>query len=242
MSFLNPKPDNPVTKYIEWKSDDKYFSYYDKDQKKNIEIPLPIKFIVFDEYSTIKGYNPHSESGIYSNEVSDITRDILNVKAFKSPMLITGLYKDIKDRVNAEGGKFCKSVYAVLFDKENYEIVNFQFRGSSLGTWIEKKFNTDNFSIVVTKFESGKVGKIDYTMPVFEKDIEITGNIRERLLPTAILLSDWLRSKKQVQTETEISEHQEVTDEEIQAEDIVQDHPPILSQEPEGVAEGDLPF
>ena len=40
---------NPATKFIEWKSNDKCFNYYDKEAQKNVEIPLPFKFLVLDE-------------------------------------------------------------------------------------------------------------------------------------------------------------------------------------------------
>jgi len=48
---------NPATKFLDWKSDQKGFSYYDKGLGKNVEVPLPFKFVFLDELSTVKGWN-----------------------------------------------------------------------------------------------------------------------------------------------------------------------------------------
>ena len=47
---------NPATKFLEWKSDQKGFSYYDKGLAKNVEVSLPFKFVFLDELSTVKGF------------------------------------------------------------------------------------------------------------------------------------------------------------------------------------------
>lgn len=206
MSFLNPKPDNPVKKYLEWKSDDKCFMYYDKETKEKVKVELPLKFIVLDEFSTITGFNPNSETSIYSNEVSNLNKEILNVKAFKTNLLISGLYKDIKDRLTAEGGKFTKSVYAIVYTAESYEIVCFKLHGASISGWIDKKFNTDKFGVVINGFADGKKGAIKYTMPVYEQGTPIDEKTRERLTPIAMDLQAYLESRKLQSTENEIAE------------------------------------
>ena len=74
---------NPVAKYLNWKSNDKCFSYYDKAKGENVKVELPIKFLFLEHYHTVKGWNDSSESGIYSNEVYSIGKEPLSVKAFK---------------------------------------------------------------------------------------------------------------------------------------------------------------
>ena len=109
-AFAQPQS-NPSTKFIEWKSNDKCFSYYDKDEQKNISISLPFKFLVLDELHTIKGWNDATSSAIYSNEVKFISKETLTVKPFKGNEIAKGLYKDIKKKIVAAGGHYTKSIY-----------------------------------------------------------------------------------------------------------------------------------
>ena len=41
---------NPASKFLDWKSNDKQFSYYDKEQSKTIEVKLPLKFVFLDDF------------------------------------------------------------------------------------------------------------------------------------------------------------------------------------------------
>ena len=256
MSFLNPKQDNPVKKYFEWKSDEKSFMYFDKEKEEKVFVQLPIKFVVLDELSTITGYNEKSKVGLYSNEVRDLAKEILEVKAFKNPLLITGLYKDIKDRATSEGGKFTKSVYAILYTKDSYEIVNFKLSGASIGGWIDKKFNTDKHAVEVNGMIEGKKGKVVFQCPVYDKGIELTDKIKEKLTFMALELESYLKSRTSQVTEQEHSEDNPnkgtdpvyhegsgthplaKSDESISVEDVLgTDRPPILTKDTPDVTE-----
>ena len=137
---------NPVTKYINWKSNDKAFSYYDKDKGEDIKIELPIKFLFLEHYHTVKGWNDASESGIYSNEVYAISKEPLTVKAFKGGEIASGLYKENKEQIKNAGGVYHRSIYAMLPDGE---LVNFQLKGSEAldGKKGAVKYSTPNFTI-----------------------------------------------------------------------------------------------
>ena len=82
----------PVTQYLNWKSNDKAFAYYDKEKGENVLVQLPLKFLFLEHYHTVKGWNDASESGIYSNEVYSIGKEELSVKAFKGGEIGNGLY------------------------------------------------------------------------------------------------------------------------------------------------------
>ncbi len=41
---------NPTSKYFEWKSMDKQFSYYDKEAGENVRVDLPFKFVLLQHY------------------------------------------------------------------------------------------------------------------------------------------------------------------------------------------------
>lgn len=172
-AFSQPQT-NPSTKFIEWKSNDKGFSYYDKETKENVAIPLPFKFLVLDELHTIKGWNDASSSQINSNEVKFISRDQMVVKPFKGNEIAKGLYKDIKEKIKAAGGHYVKSVYCML---EDGSIANLQLKGAacqSYGDFTAKTRSrlTDEW-VVVDKAIDGKKGAVKYTTPgfAFEKSL-----------------------------------------------------------------------
>jgi predicted RNase H-like HicB family nuclease len=166
-AFQQPQT-NPSQKFIEWKSNDKGFSYYDKETKENVAIPLPFKFLVLDELHTVKGWNDASSSQINSNEVKFISRDEMIVKPFKGNEIAKGLYKDIKEKIKAAGGHYVKSVYCML---EDGSIANLQLKGGacqSYGDFTAKTRSrlTDEW-VVVDKAIDGKKGAIKYTTPGF---------------------------------------------------------------------------
>ena len=86
MSRSNPSVNapNPAARWYEWNGETGTVRYYDKEAKKNIDVPLPFTFLLLDELACVKGWHDPSQSGIYSNEVRDTTKDKLLVKAFNS--------------------------------------------------------------------------------------------------------------------------------------------------------------
>lgn len=159
---------NPATKFIEWKSNDKCFNYYDKEAQKNVEIPLPFKFLVLDELHCIKGWNDASSSSIYSNEVKFISKEVMTVKPFKGNEIAKGYYKDIKDKVVAAGGHYTKSIYVML---EDGSLANLQLKGSGVQKWGEFTQKTRNRLadewVTVAKAEDGKKGAVKFSTPSF---------------------------------------------------------------------------
>ena len=100
---------NPSTKILDWKSNDKQFSFYDREKEANVLVPLPFKFVVLDELHTVKGWDDASQSAIYSNEVKYISKQEMTVKPFKGNEIAKGLYSLIKEKVRAAGGHYVKS-------------------------------------------------------------------------------------------------------------------------------------
>jgi hypothetical protein len=203
MSLSNPKLENPCKKFFEFKGDKGIFQYYDKETEKSIELSIPFYFIVLDELSTITGFNDENQSGIYSNEVHNITEEILRVKTFKGGISITGKYAEIKNDIKAIGGKFTKSVYAMLIKKDENEFVHFKFSGSSFAAWLEKKIDTQKFGIKVCEFKTGTKGKVTYLFPFFEKAVigEQRKNIWSDALEMDKILQKYLTSYKTQQIE-----------------------------------------
>ena len=169
------KSSNPAAKFLEWKSNDKCFSYYDKEKKENVLVPLPLKFVILEHYHTVKGWNDASESGIYANEVSFTGSEELDVKSFKGGEIAKGIYKEIRSKIIDAGGKYHRSIYVVTND---LEIINISLKGAAVSEY--SKFidvNGDNFFtqnwVEVAEVVEGKKGSITYSSPIFKKSTAI---------------------------------------------------------------------
>ena len=170
------KEKNPASKFLDWKSNDKQFAYYDKEQSKTIEIKLPLKFVFLDELHTVKGWSDSFGTSITSNEVKFISKEQMNVGVFqkntsgkwvKTP-IVDGFYNEIKEKVKSSGGHYVKSIYIML---EDGSLANIQLKGSAVQGWGEfvnanKKLLTTSW-IVVDKAIEGKKGAVKYTTPNF---------------------------------------------------------------------------
>lgn len=204
MSFSQPKAENPAKKFLHFKGDKGIFEYYDKDAEEKKELQAPFYFIVLDQLSTISGFSNEYNSGIYSNEVHSLMNEILRVKTFKSGISITGKYSDIKDEVKSAGGKFTKSVYALMFNENlETEIVNFQLSGAAFSAWIDFKFSQQLHTVAFDgECTQEKTGGIKYQKPVFKRY-----NIKKELIDEAIkadkILQDFIKQRKEQQSEQE---------------------------------------
>jgi len=215
-AFSQPQT-NPSTKFIEWKSNDKCFSFYDRETSANVSIQLPFKFLVLDELHTVKGWNDASSSQINSNEVKFISRDEMVVKPFKGNEIAKGLYKDIKERIKAAGGHYVKSVYCML---EDGSIANLQLKGAacqSYGDFTAKTRSrlTDEW-VVVAKAIDGKKGAVKYTTPGFEFDKSLSESEADLADEAFNTLEAYLKTYL---TKAQVNEI-EVVDETIEEDDL----------------------
>ena len=173
-AFAQPKA-NPATKFLDWKSNDKCFEYYDKEKQEKVSVPLPFKFLVLDELHTIKGWNDASSSGIFSNEVKFISKEVMTVKPFKGNEIAKGLYKDIKEKIVAAGGHYVKSIYIML---EDGSLANLQLKGSAVQKWGEFTQKTRNRLpdewVQVAKAIEGKKGAVKFFTPDFSFERSIS--------------------------------------------------------------------
>ena len=184
MGFLDrpeQKSTNPTSKFLEWKSDNKVFAYYDKENKQNVQVALPLTFLVLEEYHTIKGFSDSDQTGIYANEILAIGNEEFEVKTFKGRIIAKGLYNAIKANVNASGGNYHKSIYAVT--KEG-ELINISFKGACVSKWSDftqkgawKRLKDE--WVTIESAEDHQKGKVKYSTPNFSfntslSDAEVT--------------------------------------------------------------------
>lgn len=174
MSRSNPHANapNPAVRWFEWNGEHGKVRYYDKEAKQNVDVPLPFKFLLLDELASVRGWHDASESGIYSNEVRDTRTDTFVVKSFKGGSLAEGLYKDIKDSINAKGGQFVANCYIAFKDDDGLAIGSLRFKGAALGSWMEfrkaHRSSLYSMAIDITGFTEGKKGRIVFRMPTFD--------------------------------------------------------------------------
>ena len=159
---------SPVTQYLNWKSNDKAFAYYDKAKSENVLVELPIKILFLEHYHTVKGWNDASESGIFSNEVYSIGSEPLTVKAFKGGEIATGLYKEIKESIKNAGAVYNRSIYAMTSEGA---LINISLKGSGVKAYSDfyndNNHLLDNSWIEINSAKEGKKGAVKYTTPEF---------------------------------------------------------------------------
>jgi len=219
MSLSNPRiSSNPTKKYFNWQGSEGKLVYWDKEAKKNIEVKLPVNFIVLDQLTTIKGFSDSYQGSFGSNEVRS-AKDNLKVVCYGKNNkgekqvynIAEGSYEAIKDKLKGEGAKYTKSVYAALIgDKNELELVNFQLLGSALKPFFEINANDDGAVIAMNvNQEIQTKGKTKYYEPLFVKMTNTPKEIMEKSVELDRQLQEYLKSYFSKNNELEEVESQD---------------------------------
>lgn len=186
MSRSNPNQDsapNPAQRWFEWNGQNGHFRYYDKQAEKRVDLKPDFTFILLDETNSVKGWHQPSEKGIVSNAVRDTQTEPFNVRTFGGLTIATGLWTQIRDKVDAAGGRFNRDCYCAFKDGKDLKLGVVQFKGAALGAWCNftkaNRVRVDGpndqkmaayyaNAIRVRKITKGKQGKVEFCMPVFE--------------------------------------------------------------------------
>ena len=175
-AFQQPQT-NPAQKFIDWKSNDKCFSFYDRENATNVLIPLPFKFLVLDELHTVKGWNDSLKGQIVSNEVKFISKELLKVKTFHKDAngkniktdMVEGIYSEVKEKIKSSGAHYVKSVYIML---EDGSIANLQLKGAACQAYgdftAKTRSRLSDEWVEVASATDGKKGAVKYTTPEFK--------------------------------------------------------------------------
>lgn len=176
MSRSNPHDNgtpNPAERWFEWNGEHGTVRYYDKERKQSIDVGSDFTFLLLDQLGSVRGWHDASKSGIYSNEVKDTRQETLVVKAFKGGILAEGIYRNIKERVNAQGAHFVANCY-IAFKAEDgsVRLGSIRFKGATLRAWMdftrEHRAELFNKAIRIKGYTEDKKGKIVYRVPVFK--------------------------------------------------------------------------
>lgn len=202
MSRSNPVDllTNPASKFYKWDSDNACFSYFDKTlgekdasgktKGENVLVPLPFNFLVLDQLSCVRGFNEPQQKSYYSNEVRNLSADIITVKS-KNTVEKSGLYADVKTLL---GAKFCQSVYIGFKNAaKKLEIQNIQLTGAALNAWIEflKTNKINEIAVSVASSVKKKKGRNEYNEPVF-KALKITDAVNAEAIELDKQLQEYL--------------------------------------------------
>lgn len=172
----NENSPHPCERWFEWDGTKGNIRYYDKENKKQVEVPLPFNFVLLDQLSTVKGWNDKVDSGIYANEVKDTRSEELIVKYFKGGEVARGFYADIKDTIVDAGGHFVLNCYVAFnnggdLGNSNISLGSLQFKASALNAWMEfvKKNRSTVWKegVVISGYNEDKKGAITFRVPVF---------------------------------------------------------------------------
>jgi len=180
---------SPVQKYLTFSGQTGVFSYYDKELGNNVELDK-LEIIVLDIRSSIGGWSEKIGAQIRSNYVVSTAKEpfkvytLTNKNVRTSHELANGLYKDIKDTIKAENGKFTANLFCLVnFDGE-WEMCNLQLSGVSLGCWFDfqTEHTNDEFYDYVITLEKGplskrgKKGNVDVTE---KEEKELTAKLKK---------------------------------------------------------------
>lgn len=240
-------PPNPVARYFSWNGakEDGYISYWDKQEEQEVKVEFPFVFLPLKKLACVSGFNKQQEENIYSNEVDNISTEVMNVRIGKNT-IAQGLYQDVKDTVKAKGGKYTSSVYIAFKDEsDTLQIGNIKFRGASLGPWIDLQNSPANLSesaVIIKGAELDDSGAIHFNYPVMDtKAVSAeTNKEADKLYETLIEYIDWKLERNEVKA---IPQDQP-TSEPSQPPSDEPPHPADMGQEPEEEQDFDssLPF
>lgn len=157
---------SPIKRYLSFSGSKGQIKLYDKenkeaDEKGNVYLEQ-LELLIVDVKSSISGFNENSSSSITSNLLDpySVGSEDFIVKTTtngKYGEFVRGIYKDIKDKVFAIGGKFTTNVFAVANVFGNYELIRLELNGSGLSPWIELNNLLENGEDICGK--SVKIGK-----------------------------------------------------------------------------------
>lgn len=186
-----------VNQKFSWQSKNNTLVSYDIEKKEKTEIKQQ-RFFVLDILTCISGFNEEYDSGIYSNEITDITKEELVVFTTdktnnKKIKLAEGLYNDIKDPLKY---KYAKSIYALLLNSKN-EItegipINLLLSGATLSEFINKKITCGSVFEISTNTNELKKGSNKYFLPTYT--IIPSDVISENVIEQAKIIDEALQS------------------------------------------------
>lgn len=247
---------SPVTKYLEWDSQEGQLKFWDKEKGENVLFPK-MKFVVLDMLNTVRGFQASekkSEKGkpIRGTEVRS-AKDKMTVY-IGGKKYTTDTWDKLK--YNIPGIKFAVSVYAGIVKKNApLETVNIIFSGASVGSWISFLQGKEDYKgkgevdplkggiSIVGKTKIKAQGVAKWVEPIFEI-FETTEQEDAQAQALDEILQTYFEGMSEGPTDAdEVDEDDEGTVEEVEAPTKVAKKAKtiVIEEEDEDVGD-DLPF
>jgi hypothetical protein len=182
MSRSQPTLQNPAKRFFDWSAKQGQIRYYDKDEKVNVDVKMPFRFLVLDQLSQIGGGKKigHGKDkqfiGYFSNSVRkfDISKEKFTVRS-KDGIVGEGNYQEVKA---ITGAKLVSSLYIAFHDDDQQlQIGHLKLHGSAMGQWFEfsKGRNVESGIISIARGEecTDEDDRI-YYLPAFSQGSNIT--------------------------------------------------------------------
>ena len=174
-----PKASHPSLSWANWK--DGKFIYWDRDAQEEKELTLPEEFVIIADSRSIKWWL-ETKGWVWSNESYSFATEPFTVKDKEWHTLYSWLWKDIKQDVKAAKLGLTKNIH--YFDPAKPdEIRTLCIKGAALKAWMDV-FKDDlrnapgYHRIKLEKVDSWKVGKNEFTFPVFGAGSDLTAEDR----------------------------------------------------------------
>ena len=161
---------HPSVEWAKWYSDDECFKYWDKDKAENVAITLPDEIVVVAEWNSIWGYVQALNTWVRSNEVFNFN-DPFVVRKNDWTLWLQGTWNEIKEQVKWAKAKLQKHIHYTTPD--SLELKTLIISWAALTAWIDslqkdKIANPTTNRLRLKEVKKWKIGKIEYTYPVFE--------------------------------------------------------------------------
>jgi hypothetical protein len=185
---------DPATKILRWTSEKGCFQVYDRESGEKNDLKIPVSFVVLDELQSVKGWSTKYDGGIYANLWRGNEPGFFKVKVNQgggNDFPIVGHWKSIKDRVENEGGKWVKVIYAMMKSKSGgYETVRIDLHGTVAYSFGLIKGSMDGAIVIKETYVDEKLQKKlrkEFLFPKFEKmkindDVEQQAIIKDKEL------------------------------------------------------------
>lgn len=172
MDYASSSIQNPAQYFIDFNQSMKAWTWYDKEKKGDIPIALPAYFILINSLHGIAGVTKfrhgQKQSGIYSNEISNIKSDVLHVRSYDRSVDIVGIYHNIIDKAKRYGASYSKPTYALMVSAGGQVIqptlIHLHFKGAARTAFINSKARPGSVIGLMNEFVQGE-GQIQHWVP-----------------------------------------------------------------------------
>lgn len=153
------------------------FEYRDSEKKEPI-FHMPEQFILIEQLSCLKWYDPIHKGKIFSNEIVSVKDEPLKMQSFtKGSKQVNTLWegnytKEIWPQLKEMGGKFTRAIIAL----EWTDLVEYYLNGSAFKSWSDdiKEIDTNRYKVKLDKIEEMKSGWFTFYVPRWTQGDEIT--------------------------------------------------------------------